>query len=264
MNKIQIFNQTFESFKKRIELGFTVIPASIRYDQNVNDSLKILYGILVLLNNTYEYVYATNEYLSELLGIPNSTLRENLYKLKKMNYIELKDIDYSRYIRVRNDDLIKYKSKIPIDVSNLDYESLSNFYSLIPGHVLLSSSLTPKEKILYAEIMALTNKYGFAFISNLKLSQLLNISERQLIRCLNSLLKYGFIQYGKDIKSKRLIYVSYHFKKDFKLIEKPTIKYEVIENKNNDVVTIRKLVKNQIYIDPDIDNALDQIYKKMR
>jgi hypothetical protein len=264
MKNIIDFNKTFESFKHRIQIGFTIIPASIRYDRDINDTLKIIYAVLLLMNNTYEYVYASNEYLSELLKIPNSTLRENLYKLKSYGYIEIKDNDLTRYIQVRKDDLNYYKSKIEIDVSTLDYERLSNYYSLMPGYVLLSIDLSSTEKILYAEIMALTNKYGFAFISNQNLSKLMNISERQLIRCLNNLIHYNFIRYGKDVKSKRLIYVNYHFKKEFKLLDKEHFNYEIIESENNGFITVKKSLKNQILISDQVNDMLDDIYKKLK
>jgi hypothetical protein len=264
MKNIIDFNKTFDSFKHRIEIGFTIIPASIRYDRSINDTLKILYAVLLLMNNTYEYVYVSNEYLSELLKIPNSTLRENLYKLKSYGYIEVKDNDLNRYIQVRKDDLNYYRSKLEIDVSELDYERLSNYYSLMPGYVLLSEELSSTEKILYAEIMALTNKYGFAFISNVNLSKLMDISERQLIRCLNNLIAYNFIRYGKDVKSKRLIYVNYHFKKDFKLIDKDHFKYEIIESDNNGFITVKKSLKHEIHISDSVNDALDEIYKNLK
>lgn len=263
MNLINKFNSTFNQFKKRIENGFSFIPASIRYDKNVNDTNKLLYTILVMLNNTYEYVYVSNEYLSELLKIPKSTIRDNLYKLKKLKYIQTFDYESNRYIKVRYDDLPKIKTKINIDASSLDHNSLSNYYALISGHVLLSDNLNSTEKILYAEIMALTNRFGFAFVTNKKLSEIMDLSERQLIRSLNNLLKYDFIRYGKDIKSKRLIYVTHHFKKEFTAIKNKNIRYKIIENESNSYTTI-KTILNNTQIDDEIDNALDQIYKSMK
>ena len=157
-----------------------------------------------------------------------------------------------------------YQNKIDIDAYSLDYQNISNYYSLIPGYVLLSEQLSSTEKILYAEIMALTNKYGFAFISNTNLSNIMDISERQLIRCLKNLVNQGFIKYGKDIKSKRLIYVTYHFKKDFNLIDKKKFVYEVIENQNNSFQTIRKTLKSSIEIPKEVDEALDRLYKAIK
>lgn len=263
MKNIIDFNATFEKIKNKIMNGFTKIPSSIRYDKNVNDTAKILYAILVMLNNTYEYVYVSNDYLSSLLNLPNTTLRENLYKLKSLKYIEIRDNDLNRYIRVRKDDLTPYQIKSDIDVSSLDQETLSNYYSLIPGYVLLSENLNFKEKMIYAEIMALTNKFGFAFISNKKLADLMDLSERQLIRSLNNLIKYHFIQYGKDIKSKRLIYVNYHYKKHFQALNKSVFNYEVIENENNDVITVKRIFNHKTEIPDHIDNMLDEIYKKI-
>lgn len=258
------FNTTLESFKQRLKSGFTKIPSSIRYDKEINDSQKILYAVLVLLNNTYDYVYASNEYLSLLLDIPKTTLRDNLYILRSSKYIFVKDSDLYRYIQVRKNDLNIYQDKIDIDASSLDFQNLANYYSLIPGYVLLSDVLNSSEKILYAEIMALTNKYGFAFISNTNLAKTMNISERQLIRCLKSLLTHGFIKYGKDIKSKRLIYVTYHYKKEFNLIDKSKYKYQVIESSNNSFETIRKSISTRTHTTKEIDDALDRLYKNIK
>ena len=263
MKNIIDFNSTFEKIKHKILNGFTKIPSSIRYDKDVNDTAKILYAVLVLLNNTFEYVYVSNDYLSSLLNLPNTTLRENLYKLKALKYIEIKDNDLTRYIKVRKDDLTSYQLKSNIDISSMDHETLSNYYSLIPGYVLLSENINFKEKMIYAEIMALTNKFGFAFISNKKLAELMFISERQLIRSLNSLIKHDFIQYGKDIKSKRLIYVTYHHKKHFQAINKSVFNYEIIENDKNDVITVKQIFNHKTEIPQHIDNMLDDIYKKI-
>lgn len=264
MKNILDFNTTLETTKQRIKNGFTKIPASIRYDNQVNESQKMLYAVLVLLNNTFEYVYASNDYLSQLLNTPNTTIRDNLYKLRSLQYIQVKDSDLYRYIEVKKDDLTIYQNKIDIDASSLDFQNLPNYYSLIPGYVLLSDDLSSLEKLLYSEIMALTNKYGFAFISNQNLSKIMNISQRQLIRCLNNLLTHGFIRYGKDIKSKRLIYVSYHYKKEFHLIDKQNYVYEVIESENNSFQTIRKSLKNKIQVSDEIEQALDTIYKNIK
>jgi hypothetical protein len=262
MNLIVNFESTYDSFKKRIELGFSFIPASIRYDRYLNDTSKIIYSVLVMLNNTYEYVYVSNDYLSRLLSIPNSTIRDNLSKLKKYSYIDIFDSSLNRYIKVRKDDLPKYKHKINIDVSTLDHESLSSYYALIPGIVLLSENINSTEKILYSELMSLTNKFGFAFISNQKLSSIMDLSERQLIRCLNNLIKFNFIKYGKDLKSKRIIYVSNHFKKDFEFIDNPKYKYQVFEDLNNKNITIKSSL-NVLKYDDQIEKVLDDFYTKI-
>ena len=191
-----------------------------------------------------------------------TTIRNNLYTLKKLGYTKMSEINNSRIIQVRKMDLIKIDFKQNIDVTSLDIETLSNYYSLMPGRVLLSKDINSTEKMLYSELMSLTNKYGFAFISNSKLSQLVNLSERQLIRSLNNLLKYGFINYGKDIKSKRLIYVTYHFRKDYSL-HKKSYDFQVIENDKNEIITVKNVFKKKIIIDDDIDRVLDELYKKM-
>ena len=41
-----------------------------------------------------------------------------------------------------------------------------NYYSIIPAHVRYDKELKPMEVIMYGELTALSNKYGYSYASN--------------------------------------------------------------------------------------------------
>ena len=45
-------------------------------------------------------------------------------------------------------------------------EERPNYYSIIPAHVRYDKELKPMEIIMYGELTALSNKYGYSYASN--------------------------------------------------------------------------------------------------
>ena len=50
-----------------------------------------------------------------------------------------------------------------------------NYYSIIPAHVRYDKELKPMEIIMYGELTALSNKYGYSYASNKYFSELYNV-----------------------------------------------------------------------------------------
>jgi hypothetical protein len=67
-----------------------------------------------------------------------------------------------------------------------------NYYAIIPANVRYSD-LKPNAKLLYGEITALSNKYGFCFASNKYFSELYNVNKNTVSSWLSDLKNYGFI-----------------------------------------------------------------------
>ena len=68
-----------------------------------------------------------------------------------------------------------------------------NYYSIIPAHIRYDDELKPMEIIMYGEITALANKYGFAYASNSYFAELYNVHKKQY-------------QIGLTILKKKVIY----------------------------------------------------------
>jgi len=83
------------------------------------------------------------------------------------------------------------------------------FYAVIPASVRYNKNLTDREKLLYAEITVLANKYGYCFASNKYFAELYNVSTRSIIRSLKNLEKNKHIKIVvlKEEGNKRKIYL---------------------------------------------------------
>lgn len=68
-----------------------------------------------------------------------------------------------------------------------------NFYAILPADVRYDNRLSAKEKLLYAEITALSNKEGYCWANNTYFANLYNASNRTIITCINNLVDLGYV-----------------------------------------------------------------------
>ena len=66
------------------------------------------------------------------------------------------------------------------------------YYAIIPANVRYAD-LKPNAKLLYGEISALSNKYGFCFASNKYFAELYKVNKNTISSWLSDLKNYGFI-----------------------------------------------------------------------
>jgi DNA-binding Lrp family transcriptional regulator len=94
-----------------------------------------------------------------------------------------------------------------------EYSAESSLFYVITAAVLHDKSLCSDDKILFALLTGLSNKYGYCFASNLHLCEQMNLQERTLQRSLDTLEKNGYIrrEIRKDDRNKfktiRRIYI---------------------------------------------------------
>lgn len=67
---------------------YAVIPADVRYDSNLKDKAKLLYGEISSLSNQYGYCYASNKYFADLYKVDISTISRLIKNLVDKNYIK--------------------------------------------------------------------------------------------------------------------------------------------------------------------------------
>ena len=87
-----------------------------------------------------------------------------------------------------------------------------NTYAIVPTIVLDDMSLSGNEKMLYARISSLTNKYGYCFATNKYLAKQIGTSESTMKRCLKTLIEKRYVisevKYKpgtKEIEERRLL-----------------------------------------------------------
>ena len=79
-----------------------------------------------------------------------------------------------------------------------------NFYAILPATVRYDNSLMYKAKLLYAEISALSNKFGFCFAGNKYFADLYGISTRQVITIIQNLEERGYIKVERAAKKRKI------------------------------------------------------------
>ncbi|MCG2223141.1 helix-turn-helix domain-containing protein [Staphylococcus epidermidis] len=68
-----------------------------------------------------------------------------------------------------------------------------NYYSIIPAHVRYDEELKPMEVIMYGELTALSNKYGYSYASNNYFAELYNVHKKTVSTWISHLKEKGYI-----------------------------------------------------------------------
>lgn len=81
---------------------YAVLPAWVRYDEQLRPNAKLLYAEITALANARGYCFATNAYLADLFGITDRTARDLIAQLCDRGYITAEIVrDESRAVMER-------------------------------------------------------------------------------------------------------------------------------------------------------------------
>ena len=103
---------------------YAIIPANVRYDNNLTDGAKLLYGEITALCNEKGYCWASNSYFADLYSVSNVSISKWINQLVKQGYLT-SEMQYKegskeilhRYLRIVNDP-IKEKFNTPLTKVN--------------------------------------------------------------------------------------------------------------------------------------------------
>lgn len=128
---------------------YAIIPASVRYDNELRPNEKLMYGEITALANSTGECWASNNYFAELYDVTPQAVSGWINNLKRKGYIEI-DITYkdntkeikNRIIRIVstkvcegiNKSLIGYKQKIK-DNNTRKNNTRDNIYSDVPDYL---------------------------------------------------------------------------------------------------------------------------------
>jgi len=73
-----------------------------------------------------------------------------------------------------------------------------NYYAILTADVRYNNKLKPSEKLLYAEITALTSEQGFCWATNDYFAELYNVTDVAVSRWIKALEKHGFLRIEYD------------------------------------------------------------------
>lgn len=91
---------------------YAIIPANVRYDENLKDKAKLLYGEITALTNDKGFCWASNSYFAELYKVTKETISRLIKNLVDAGYITIELVYEGKEILGRK---IYIESSIPID-----------------------------------------------------------------------------------------------------------------------------------------------------
>lgn len=104
---------------------YAIIPANVRYDNELTMGARLLYGELTALSNEKGYCWATNSYFAELYKVTNKTISNWITKLEEKGYIS-RNIKYKKGSRQVEERRIYIAPR-----KNIPYPGENNFHT--PG-----------------------------------------------------------------------------------------------------------------------------------
>ena len=68
---------------------YAIIPAVVRYDNELTDKAKLLYGEITCLSSKEGYCFATNNYFAKLYRCTTRAIQKTISKLQERGYIKI-------------------------------------------------------------------------------------------------------------------------------------------------------------------------------
>ena len=109
---------------------YAIIPANVRYNDNLTPNAKLLYGEITALCNEKGFCWATNNYFSELYKVEKGTISRWISQLEKNNHISTKFI-YKKNSKEIEKRIIKIDGMKIKDKGGINNIVKDNIYSTI-------------------------------------------------------------------------------------------------------------------------------------
>ena len=192
---------------------YAIIPATVRYYNNLKSAEKLLYGEITALANKNGYCYAKNKYFADLYNVTAVSVSRWISHLQEHGYIETEIIrNKNKEIESRNIYIVDIpyyqKNQYPylqnntdginknVKDNNIKYNIDDLFYLIIN-----KSDKIPEKFLAIIERLEFNYKpYMFQYINQDKLSMIKNI-----IYVLYDLYNSGFYFLLQSIKRENLV-----------------------------------------------------------
>ena len=67
---------------------YSVVPAEVKYNNELTERAKLIYGEISSLSNKMGYCFATNGYFAKLYKCTNRTIQNAISKLQEQGFIK--------------------------------------------------------------------------------------------------------------------------------------------------------------------------------
>lgn len=162
---------------------YAIIPATVRYDKDLTDKAKLLYGEITCLCNIKGYCFATNNYFANLYNCTPRAIQFTISKLQEKGYIKIiVENNYQRKIYL-TDALGYEKIFTPPHENNFTggYEKIftnNNIkYNIDDLFILIINNSNEISREFYSSLRRLEFIYPKAIIETMEESNLVKIKE---------------------------------------------------------------------------------------
>lgn len=139
-------------------------------------------------------------------------------------------------------------------------EEMPNYFAVLPANVRYDKELKDKAKLLYAEIVALSNKNGYCYASNQYFANLYGVTPTTISMLIKELVDKGYItreivyhKNTKEIKARYLKIFEGGIQKNLNTYLK-NFKGGIQKNLKENNTRINNINKNNIYSEQKITN----------
>ena len=97
---------------------YCVIPAHVRYNNNLTNLAKLLYGEISALSNALGYCYATNSYFARLYGVTTRTITSAIAQLEQAGAIHVRTVNNTRRMCIAAHDSVDEEDEAALKTGN--------------------------------------------------------------------------------------------------------------------------------------------------
>ena len=146
---------------------YAIIPANVRYDNELTEKAKLLYGEITCLSNKEGYCFALNNYFAKLYKCSTRAIQNSISKLEQKGYIKVVIEDnYRRKIFITTPGADErnftggYEKNFTHNNINNNNININNIDSLF-NYIINKKEQIPKEFEKYEKaIIEVLEKYG--------------------------------------------------------------------------------------------------------
>ena len=206
---------------------FSILPARVRYDRDLPQGAKLLYSEISSAVSLNMYSCLTNKEFLQFFHSSERTMQRWLDALLKAGFIYKVTLtdetnQQQRYLFIKKSHAIDFaisnglteNDVVYFEVKEIDLKARPDdetvpyraYYAVLTKEVREDKELDYTSKLLYAEITALCNEYGYSFASNKYFSLLFNCSRATINRKIEELEEKHYLFRYILNNSKRLLF----------------------------------------------------------